>query len=125
MEQTLVIESTATTPKIVFEPAKGKLEIKGRSISDDSVKFYQPLLDSIDRYVAKPVVPVKIDIELEYIDTESAKCLLKLLKKMEALPAKGFKVVVNWYYKSGNQGMFEMGKDYQAVIRLDVNLVAK
>ena len=37
---TLVIEGSAKTPDIKFNPQTGVVEIKGRSIPENSIEFY-------------------------------------------------------------------------------------
>ena len=44
------IEGTPKTPSISFDLAGGILEIKGRSIPENSIEFYKPLVDSLDKY---------------------------------------------------------------------------
>jgi len=123
MESIIVIEGTATTPHVKFDLLKGRFEIKGRSLSDHALKFYKPLFDSIDRYIVKPVSPTVLEFHFEYINNESSKCILDLLKRLEGLPKRGIKVDVNWYYKSEGDYMKEAGADYKSIIRLDVNVL--
>ena len=40
-----VIKETAKTPSINFDPEHGLFEIKGKSIPENSIEFYSPLLE--------------------------------------------------------------------------------
>ena len=40
MMDTITIEESAKTPYILMDPEKGVIEIKGRSIPENSVEFY-------------------------------------------------------------------------------------
>ena len=117
------ITATIDTPAIKFHPNKGFLEIKGRSISESSVKFYRPLIDSIERYLVNPVSPTTVHIHFDYFNTASAKSIIELLKRMESLPKKGMKVEVNWYYKSTEPTMYQAGMDYKSILNLDFKMV--
>ena len=67
------IEGSPKTPTILFDINQGILEIKGRSIPENSIEFYKPLVDALDKYsaVIKPVTTV--NIQLEYFNTSSSK----------------------------------------------------
>jgi len=49
----LQIEGTAKTPTVNFDPS-GKLELKGRSIPENSIEFYKPLMEWLDEYEKNP-----------------------------------------------------------------------
>jgi hypothetical protein len=120
---TLEIEATANTPTVKFYPNRGYLEIKGRSISGSSAKFYRPLLDSIDQYLFKPVSPTLVHIHFDYFNTASAKCIIEILKKLEGITKKGMQVEVNWHYKADELSMYHAGMDYKSIVNLDFKLV--
>jgi hypothetical protein len=120
---TIEIEATANTPAIKFYPAKGYLEIKGKSLSESSAAFYRPLLDSVEKYMFKPVSPTLVHIHFDYFNTASAKCVIELLKRLEHLPKKGHKVEVHWYYKAGEHHMYQSGMDYKTILDLDFKMV--
>ena len=121
--ESIEIDPTKDTPSVKFYPSKGYLEIKGRSISEDSAKFYRPLLDSVEKYLFKPISPTLIHIHFEYYNTATAKCMIELLKRMESLPKKGFKVEVNWYYKNGDHTMYQSGTDFKSILNMDFKMV--
>ena len=44
------IEGTPKTPTVIFDGDSGVLEIKGRSIPENAVEFYKPLVEWIGSY---------------------------------------------------------------------------
>jgi hypothetical protein len=46
----IIIEGTSKTPTVKFDSNEGVFEIKGRSIPENSVEFYKPLVDWLDAY---------------------------------------------------------------------------
>ena len=44
------IEGTTKTPTVKFDAGSGKIEIKGRSIPENSIEFYKPLVDWLEEY---------------------------------------------------------------------------
>lgn len=117
----LKLEGSAKTPAISFAP--GKLELRGRSIPENSVEFYKPLNDWIDTYGKNPSLETIVDVKLEYFNTSSSKCILDLFKKLEAIHGKGTEVNVNWFFEMDDEDMEEAGEDYQAIISLPFKLI--
>lgn len=116
--ENLNLEGSAKTPSVNFDAASGTLELKGRSIPENSVEFYKPLNDWIDAYGASPKAITTVDIKLEYFNTSSSKCILDLFKQLEGLNGKGTEVKVNWYFEEDDEDMEEAGEDYQAIINI-------
>jgi hypothetical protein len=121
--ENLILEGSAKTPSIKFDAVNGVLELKGRSIPENSVEFYNPLNDWIDTYGSSPQPMTILDMKLEYFNTSSSKCILDLFKQLEGLNGKGTEVKVNWYFEEDDEDMEEAGEDYQAIIGLEFKMV--
>lgn len=121
--ETISIEGTPKTPTITFDTGKGFLEIKGRSILKNSIEFYKPLVDWLEKYAAKPQATTSVNIQLEYFNTSSSKCILDVFKKLEAINKGGSQVTINWYYEEDDEDMLEAGEDYQAIINVPFKMV--
>ena len=119
----LHIEGSPKTPSVKFDSNEGTLELKGRSIPENSVEFYQPLYEWLDGYSANNKPKTTIDIKLEYFNTSSSKCILDIFKKLEAINGHGTEVQVNWFFEEDDEDMEEAGQDYQAIIGLPFNMV--
>ncbi|MGI6479667.1 MAG: DUF1987 domain-containing protein [Salinivirgaceae bacterium] len=111
------IEGSPKTPTVNFE-ASGKIEIKGRSIPENSIEFYKPLIDWLDQYLTSPAKLTNVNVQLEYFNTSSSKCILDVLKKLEAIYKAGNEVVINWHYEEDDEDMLEAGEDYQSIIKV-------
>lgn len=121
--ENILREGSAKTPSVSFDYSSGVLELKGRSIPENSVEFYKPLNEWIENYGTNPKEKTIVDIKLEYFNTSSSKCILDLFKKLESLKTKGAEVLVNWYYEEDDEDMEEAGEDYQAIIKLPFNMI--
>ena len=82
----LKLEGSPKTPVVNFDAAEGLLELKGRSIPENSIEFYKPLFDWIDSYGNQPQESTEVNIVLEYFNTSSSKCILDFFKKLEISP---------------------------------------
>jgi len=117
------IEGTPKTPSISFDLESGVLEVKGRSIPENSIEFYKPLVDALDKYAssAKPVTTV--NVQLEYFNTSSSKCILDVFKKLEGINKGGSAVTINWHYEEDDEDMLEAGEDYDSIIKVPFKMV--
>ena len=122
--ETLSIEGSAKTPTIKFDAEQGIIEIKGRSIPENSIEFYKPLIDWLEKYSSKPKTDTIVNIQLEYFNTSSSKCILDVFKKLESINKGGqSQVVINWHYEEDDEDMSEAGEDYQAIINVPFKMV--
>ncbi|NOQ70786.1 MAG: DUF1987 domain-containing protein [Crocinitomix sp.] len=121
--ENLNLEGSAKTPTVNFNAGDGTLELKGRSIPENSIEFYKPLNDWIDGYADAPKSATVVDVKLEYFNTSSSKCILDLFKQLESLDKQETKVQVNWYYEEDDEDMAEAGEDYEAIINLPFKMI--
>lgn len=117
------LEGSAKTPSISFNGDKGVLELRGRSIPENSIEFYKPLNEWIENYGKSPQAETIVDVRLEYFNTSSSKCILDLFKQLENLNGSGTNIKVNWYFEEDDEDMEEAGEDYQAIINLPFNMI--
>ena len=117
------IEGTAKTPSVKFNAKDGIIEIKGRSIPENSVEFYKPLVDWLEEYKSSPLEKTRVNIQLEYFNTSSSKCILDVFKKLEAIHKGKQEVEINWYYEEDDEDMLEAGEDYESIIRVPFKMI--
>ncbi|MFW6222336.1 MAG: DUF1987 domain-containing protein [Bacteroidota bacterium] len=117
------IEGSPKTPAVVFNSESGTLEIKGRSIPENSIEFYKPLVDWLENYARQPLESTKVNIQLEYFNTSSSKCILDVFKKLESIHKNGKEVIINWYYEEDDEDMLEAGEDYESIIRVPFKMI--
>jgi hypothetical protein len=118
-------EQTSKTPLIQFDPSSGSFDLKGKSIPENSVLFYKPLFEWLDQYMASPAPRTVLNIQLDYFNTSSSKCVVDLFKKLEQIPKSGKgSAEINWMYDEADEDMQEAGEDYKSIIKIPFNLVA-
>ncbi|MDA3866133.1 MAG: DUF1987 domain-containing protein [Salinivirgaceae bacterium] len=117
------IEGTPKTPTVIFDSEKGSIEIKGRSIPENSIEFYKPLVDWLEGYIKNPKELTQVNIQLEYFNTSSSKCILDVFKKLESIYKGGNEVVINWHYEEDDEDMLEAGEDYQSIIKVPFKMM--
>ncbi len=117
------IEGTPKTPTISLNSETGTIEIKGRSIPENSIEFYKPIVDWLDEYAKAPKEKTVVSIQLEYFNTSSSKCILDVFKKLENLKKGKSDVVINWYYEEDDEDMLEAGEDYESIIKVPFKMI--
>ncbi|MCQ2203777.1 MAG: DUF1987 domain-containing protein [Bacteroidales bacterium] len=119
----ITIEESSKTPFISMDPDKGLIEIKGRSIPENSLEFYKPLVEWLSEYSDTEPKTTQVKIKLEYFNTSSSKCILDIFKRLEVMYRKGWTVEIFWYYDEDDEDMYESGEDYQSILTCPISLV--
>ena len=121
--ENLFIEPGNKTPQVSCNLQEGLIEFRGRSIPENSIEFYNPVLEWIDRYTGQPLTKTNVHIHLEYFNTSSSKCLLDILKNLHQIHQSGrSEVLITWFYDQDDEDMLEAGEDYQAIIRIPFSM---
>jgi hypothetical protein len=108
----LMIEPTSSTPAIQFN-TDGRMLIEGRSLPEDVSRFYTPLIDWAGKLSTETV---KLDVNLEYLNSASTKKMLEFLKILDANnQIKSF--IVNWHYESDDEDTLENGQIFEELLR--------
>jgi len=118
--ESIKLEGTPKTPTVEFSAENGVLLLKGRSIPENSIEFYKPLINWIENYSASAPSETVLNVQLEYFNTSSSKCLLDIFKRLERI---GNPVTINWYYEEDDEDMLEAGEDYDAIIDIPFKMI--
>ena len=114
--ETIKIQGTEDTPKIILDAENEILEISGRSLPEDVSSFYEPVLNWLNDYAENPATKTVFNFKLTYFNTASSKLLLDILMKLEELHEKGNEVVIRWHYPEDDEDMAEAGEDYADIV---------
>jgi hypothetical protein len=117
----LYIKGTTKTPEIDFSP--GMIQISGRSIPEDAISFFQPVMKWIENYVANPEKFTKVNMKIEYINSGSNRFIYNILKLIEDSHQKGNNFSISWYYEEDDDTIKNLGEDFTALLTVPFNLV--
>ncbi len=118
------LEPSKVTPLINFDTGQGILEIKGRSSPENPVEMYSSLMSKLDEFTQNGQSNFTANLEFEYFNTSSSKCLFDILKKIAGMRDVGKDVSVNWVYEDGDDDMMEAGEDFSDLLDMEFNFVA-
>ena len=119
----IVINATEDTPGIRLDAASDIFEISGRSLPEDVVKFYKPILDWLDEYAQSPNAHTVFDFKLSYFNTASSKIILDILMKLEGMHDDGKNITIKWHFPSDDEDMEEAGREYSEIVSVPIELV--
>ncbi len=120
----ITVEATPKTPYLHVNPKDKVIEIKGRSIPENSVLFYKPVMDLLDSWISSNVKDkVIITVQLEYFNTSSSKCVLDIFKKLNQIHSNGAVVDITWIYEKDDEDMMEAGQDYQTIVGIPFKML--
>ncbi len=109
----LDIEPTSRTPAVVFDFANNHLKIAGESYPEDVTEFYGPVFAALDDYLGKlGEGRCRVDFELIYLNSSSAKAVMMLMDKLDAAAKNGAGVDIHWFYDQEDDTMQELGEEF-------------
>lgn len=120
--ENLVIKGTSRTPDVEFI-VEGTLRIRGRSIPEDAGLFYNHLYSWIFQYSMNPKPETTVNLELEYMNSGSAKSILQLLRELSTILQNGSQLTINWHYELGDEDMLEKGEYFESILKHSFNYI--
>jgi len=117
----LELKGNLYSPDVLFDAKSGQLQLTGRSVLENTMRFYEPILEWVEHYVTKPAGETVLHMKLEYFNTSTSKFLLSIIEKLEELFSNGKKVEIYWYYN--DEDMAELGEDYSHIITIPFKLI--
>ena len=115
-------EGTRKTPKISFDPQSGDFEISGRSFPDEAFEFYKDLFGWLDKYLEVPLSSTQLTINTDYFNSNSYRCFLELIRKLENIQDKNHEVFVTWLYEKDDEEIREAGEDMKELTMLTIDI---
>ncbi|MCK4358179.1 MAG: DUF1987 domain-containing protein [Candidatus Cloacimonetes bacterium] len=122
--ENLNIPKTKYTLMINFNVETGIFEMGGSSYPENAMEFFQPIIKFIELYVSEIGKAIILNLELNYLNTSSTKCLLDIIEILEKYYKESGDVKVNWYYEEDDEDILEMGEDIAEDIELPINLIS-
>lgn len=119
------LAGTEDTPKIILDHIQGFYEISGRSLPEDAVEFYTPVLKWLDDFAVEKPGELEMKINLEYFNTASSKLILDIFSKLEQLKEANVTVSVKWFYMEDDTDMMEAGEEYAELVEIPIILESK
>lgn len=119
----LRIVGTEDTPSVNFAPDEGIFEIAGRSLPEDVVAFYQPVIDWLGEYAKGPNKETDFIFNLNYFNTATSKILLDILVILDKMHDYGHAVKVTWLYATDDEDIQDAGEEFRDKVDVPFNII--
>jgi len=109
----LSIAGTPSTPAISTDAASGVLSLSGDSYPENSFELFGPVITWVENYLSETDAPLRLELELLYLNTSSVKAVMEIFDTLEAAHARGRDVSVNWYFDQNNERVGELAEEFK------------
>ncbi len=114
----LLISPETNKPKVTFSES-GVLSITGRSIPEHPIKFYKPISDWLEEFIATSPIKIHLTIYFDYLNTHSTECIVTLVKMLDDYYQQSKSdVTVVWNFENGDEDMESLGLDIKSFVGL-------
>lgn len=115
--ENLVIDATKSSPRIHFDSDKHKLEITGESYPEDVARFYAPIFDWLNHYLAGlGEERVELKMEIRYFNSSSSKVLMDMFDLLDEGVREGKNIEVFWHAHEDNDMGIEYGEEFKECV---------
>lgn len=114
----LILDTTDSTPAVYLDKSTGKFEISGRSLPEEALAFYQPVLEWINRYLDDPNESTTFVFKMDYINSASIRALNDILTLLEKLFLKGNKLNIEWKYNIDDSELRDTGEEFSEIYEM-------
>lgn len=114
----LRIEPADDSPLVNFDSDKQTFLISGKSMPEDVISFYEPILEWLKAYQSNPLDKTVFDFKFIYFNTASSKVILDVLLLLEEIQEAGKEVLVRWHSVDNDEDMREAGEEYSEMVDL-------
>ncbi len=122
--EALDIKATNDTPRVILDPQNNIFEISGRSLPEDVVIFYQPILEWLEEYQSHPNENTEFVFKYIYFNTATSKLIQDILLMLESLHETGNKMKVLWYYERDDEDMYDQGLEFKENVDIPFDIIA-
>jgi len=119
----LIISAKVDTPYVCFDEITGVFEISGKSLPEDALKFYKPVLSWIEEYMRSPRDLTTLDLKFVYVNTASSKMVIEIINLFVKSKHPKKELRINWHYKREDEEQREEGEDYSEMVNYPFNFV--
>jgi hypothetical protein len=109
----LKIAATERSPEVDFDFKHGILSLRGESYPEDASTVFGPIFQALEGFLgAVGGREVRVDFDLTYFNSSSAKALMNMFQLFEQAAAQGARIKITWFFSPDDDTMKEFGEDF-------------
>lgn len=121
--QSLRIAETSYSPEVNLDKERSRFEFFGKSFPEDPKEFFAPIIDWFRLYVTQCNRETIVNFKLDYFNTASSKKIVDILNILKEIHRQKKTIVINWYYRSNDEDMFETGETFSEIVNLPFKFI--
>jgi hypothetical protein len=122
MLEAIKIQQQEDTPSVILDKENGIFEIGHRSLPENAIAFYEPILNWLNEYKKNPLPKTIFNFKLEYFNTASAKQLAKILLILQEI-AQNNEVLIRWHYLKDDTDMYASGVRFSKLLKVPFEFI--
>ena len=124
MMEKILINPTESSPLVNLDGDKGFLQIHGRSLPENAVLFYKPVVEWMEKYSETPQKKTDIEFRMVLINTSSSKMFIDIFRKInELVKLNNTEVNVLWYFENEDEDIEDMGLQYKEFCKAPFKMI--
>ncbi len=117
------IAGTQSTPEIRSDWDNGVLYLQGDSYPENSYELFNQVVEWIEQFLNESGRPLKLDLQLLYLNTSSIKAMMDIFDVLEAAHGSGKQVSVDWHYDKRNERVAELAEEFKEDCSFSFNIL--
>ena len=127
----LIIEATEDSPKILFDTVSNRFVISGESRPENAGKFYTPVINWIikfeeilnSRKQTNDGAVLVFVYKLDYFNSTSAKYIMDVLLILKKFADQGHQINIEWHYDKRDDDMLDAGNEFSDTVDLKFDFI--
>ncbi len=128
----LIIEATEDSPKIMFDIISNRFIVSGESRPENAGKFYTPVINWIVKFEetlysrkqeSKGDSPLVFVFKLDYFNSTSAKYIMDILLIIKKFVEQDYKINIEWHYDKRDDDMLDAGNEFSDTVDLQFDFI--
>lgn len=117
------IDETPFSPEVNLDKERSRFEFYGKSFPEDPHVFFNPIIDWFREYVIAPNKETIVVFKLDYFNTTSSKKIIDILNVLKEVHRQKKPIMIHWYYRTGDDDMFESGETISEIVSLPFKFI--
>ncbi|VFR44798.1 FIG057251: Fe-S oxidoreductase [plant metagenome] len=109
----LNISATQSTPSVSADFERGVLHMRGDSYPENSFELFGPVIRWVEEYLSSTDKPLRLELELLYLNTSSVKAMMDILDLIEEAYRDKRDVSLRWVYDQQNERVAELAEEFK------------
>lgn len=109
----LNISETSSTPAIRANWQDGTVHMQGDSYPENSFELFQPVIDWVERFLREAKRPLRLELDLLYLNTSSIRALMDILDMLEEAHTRGTSISAVWRYDAANERVGQLAEEFK------------